>query len=87
MALMSSLIASFSFEQALDAACHRAVTSAMELRSRRLLKISEAAEYIALSRRELYNMISNNELPVVSDGKCKMLDIRDLDTWIERNKK
>ena len=84
---MSSSAASFSFEQAIEAACHRAVTSALDLRSRRLLKVPEAAEYIALSRRELYNMISNGELPVVSHGKCKMLDIRDLDAWIEKNKK
>ena len=51
------------------------------------MKIPEAADYIALSRRELYNMIANGELPVVSHGKCKMLDIRDLDTWIEKHKK
>lgn len=84
---MSSNVASFSFEQAIEAACHRAVASAMELRSRRLMKIPEAADYVALSRRELYNMIANGDLPVVSHGKCKMLDIRDLDAWIEKHKK
>ena len=83
---MSSSAGTLSFEQAIEAACQRAVSSAMDLRSRRLVKIPQAAEYIALSRREVYNMISTGELPVVSHGKCKMLDIRDLDAWIERNK-
>ena len=83
---MSSVV-SFSFEQVIEAACQRAITSAMELRSRRLMKVPEAAEYLALSRRELYNMIANGDLRVVSHRKCKMLDIRDLDTWIEQHKK
>ena len=83
---MSSTMASFSFEQAIEAACHRAVTSAMELRSRRLMRVAEAAEYLALSRREVYNIIANRDLPAVSHGKCKMLDIRDLDAWIEKHK-
>ena len=84
---MSSTVGTFSFEQAIEAACQRAVTSAMELRARRLMKVPEAAEYLALSRRELYNMIANGDVRVVSHGKCKMLDVRDLDTWIEQHKK
>lgn len=71
----------------IEAACQRAVTSAMELRSRRLMKVPEAADYLALSRREVYNMIANGNVRFVSHGKCKMIDIRDLDSWIEQHKK
>jgi len=54
--------------------------------NRRLLSVEEAAVYLALSKREIYNMIANRELKAVLHGRRKMLDIRDLDEWIERNK-
>ena len=52
----------------------------------RLRSIEEAAAYLSLSKREVYNMIANRELPPVPRGRRKMLDIRDLDSWIDRNK-
>ena len=39
-----------------------------------------------LSEREVYNMISNGQLRAVKHGWRKMVDIRDLDEWIESKK-
>jgi len=52
----------------------------------RLRSIEEAAAYLSLSKREIYNMVANRELPAVTHGRRKMLDIRDLDAWIDHNK-
>jgi excisionase family DNA binding protein len=52
----------------------------------RLYSAKEAAKYIGLSTREVYNMIANGELPAVRHGKRTMLDKRDLDSWIDRHK-
>ncbi len=52
----------------------------------RLRSVEEAAGYLSLSKREIYNMVASGELPVVTHGRRKMLDIRDLDSWIEMNK-
>jgi excisionase family DNA binding protein len=54
--------------------------------NRRLLSAQDAATYLSLSKREVYNMIANRQLAAVTHGRRKMLDIRDLDEWIQRNK-
>lgn len=78
-----------AFEQVIERAVETGVRKALninEATNRRLLSVQEAAEYLGLSKREVYNMITT-ELPAVTHGRRKMLDIRDLDEWIERNKK
>jgi excisionase family DNA binding protein len=74
-------------EQAVEHAVRRAL-NVHEATNRRLLSVEEAAVYLSLSKREIYNMIAmaNHQLRVVTRGRRKMLDIRDLDEWIERNK-
>jgi excisionase family DNA binding protein len=42
--------------------------------------------YLALSEREIYNMIANKDLSGVRHGRRLMLDIRDLDVWIATHK-
>jgi excisionase family DNA binding protein len=64
----------------------RRALNVSEVTNRRLLSIDEAAVFLALSKREIYNMISNRELSVVSHGRRKMIDILDLGRWIEQNK-
>ena len=54
---------------------------------RRLVTAKEAALFLCLSERELYNMIASKELPQVRHGRRLMLDVRDLERWIEVNKK
>lgn len=50
------------------------------------MTVQEAAVYLALSEREVYNMIANKELNGVRHGRRLMLDIRDLDVWITAHK-
>jgi excisionase family DNA binding protein len=72
-------------EQAVEAGVRKALNLG-EATNRRLLSITEAATYLALSKREVYNMIATGDVPAVSHGRRKMLDIRDVDEWIRRNK-
>jgi excisionase family DNA binding protein len=56
---------------------------------RRLLRIGPAAEYISTSKWKLRELANNGQIPVVqpSDGSPFLFDVRDLDGWIERNKR
>lgn len=91
---MKDLMPSASISDAIGAVIERAVDAGVrkalnvsEVTNRRLLSIEESATYLALSRREVYNMLSTREFPVVNRGRKKMIDIHDLNTWIERNKR
>ncbi len=72
-------------ERSVEAAVRKAL-SVNEATNRRLLSVEDAAVYLSLSKREVYNMIANKEFFVVPHGRRKMLDIRDLEQWIERKK-
>lgn len=74
-----------AIQAAVEAGLRRALNLS-EVTNRRLLSTEECGTYLALSRREIYNMIANGELRAVKHGRRTMLDIRDLDEWIERNK-
>lgn len=52
----------------------------------RLLTTAEAAQYLKLSLRSMKAMQSHGDIPVVRTGRRVMVDIRDLDEWIEENK-
>jgi len=56
---------------------------------RRLLRTKEAAEYLAISAWKLRRLIQDGRLPVVQDGEGApfLLDLRDLDSYIDRNKR
>lgn len=75
--------------QLIEAACEAAIRRAMnitDLAPRRLLSIKEAAVYFAISEREVYNMLANNELQGVRHGRRVMIDLRDAERWIEGKK-
>jgi excisionase family DNA binding protein len=61
-------------------------TSSAILAPRRLLSAHEAAVYLALSEREIYNMIATKVLRGVRHGRRVMIDIRDIEQWIESKK-
>ena len=84
---MSSVTDAFQhlIEQAVEAGVRKALNLS-EVTNRRLLSITEGAVYLALSKREVYNIIAAGEIPAVSQGRRKMLDIRDLNEWIARKK-
>ena len=62
------------------------VMGVTDISPRRLMKVAEASKYLALSDREIYNMIANKEFKAVKQGRALMLDIRELEAWIERKK-
>jgi excisionase family DNA binding protein len=56
--------------------------------ARRLLRTAEAATYLCVSPWKLRKLIGDGRLPVVQDGEGVpfLLDLRDLDAYVERNK-
>lgn len=72
-------------EQAVESAVRKAL-NIHDATNRRLLSIEEAAAYLNLSKREIYKMAATAELPAVTHGRRKMIDIRDLEDWIDRSK-
>jgi excisionase family DNA binding protein len=75
--------------QLIEAACEVAIKKALNITDfppRRLLTIKEVAVYLAISEREVYNMLANNELHGVRHGRRVMVDMRDAERWIESNK-
>ena len=52
----------------------------------RLLSVEQAAEYLGLSKWEVYKMIEDGTPPCVRRGKRKLVDKKDLDDWIDKNK-
>jgi excisionase family DNA binding protein len=79
-----------AFAEVIERAVEVAVRKALNLSettNRRLMKVEEAAVYLSLSEREIHNMIALNDLKCVRRGRRVMIDIRDLDLWIEENKR
>jgi len=54
---------------------------------RRLFSIKEIAPYLGRSEWSVAEMVRSGRLPYVPDGKRKFIDIKDVDIWIEKNKK
>jgi excisionase family DNA binding protein len=63
--------------------------NARSVLNRRLLRSAEAADYLSVSVWTLRRLIQSGELPVVQRGEAGkfLVDIRDLDGFIERNKR
>lgn len=57
-----------------------------QLQERRLKRIPEAAKYLTVSPRTLQEMIQHGEIPIVRRERLTMLDVQDLDRWIEDHK-
>jgi excisionase family DNA binding protein len=57
--------------------------------AKRLLRVREAAEYLSLSPWKLRRLIQDGRLPIVqaSEGGAWRVDVRDLDAFIEQNKR
>ena len=56
---------------------------------RRLLRTREAAEYLSVSPWKLRRLVQDGLLPIVQDseGAAWRVDLHDLDTFTERNKR
>jgi excisionase family DNA binding protein len=78
-----------AFREAIERAVESALRKTLNISdasNRRLLTVEETAQYLSLSEREIHNMLANHELPGVRRGRRVMIDIRDVDSWIEVNK-
>jgi excisionase family DNA binding protein len=53
---------------------------------KRLFTTEEAGIYIAKSQWVVTKMIRDGELRYVPAGRSKLLDVKDLDAWIDRAK-
>ena len=65
------------------------ISGAPAIPRRRLLRIKAASEYLSLSPWKLRQLVQDGKLPVVQDteGSPFLLDVRDLDGWLERSKR
>ena len=56
--------------------------------SRRLVRLKQASEYLALSPWALRRIIQAGEIPIVrvGEGAPWLLDLRDLDSWVDHHK-
>ena len=84
-----SPVASDPFSQMVRTACEDAIKGILkhpDFSSRRLLSIEETAIYLNICEREVYNLLSSKQLTSVRHGRRQMLDLRDLDAWIEARK-
>lgn len=53
---------------------------------KRLYNIEEAAIYLGRTSNAIRQMIWDGKIPVVRDTKRILLDVKDMDSWIERSK-
>lgn len=53
---------------------------------KRLYTVKEAGEYLGRSPWSIREMIWAGKLPCVRDGRRILIDIRDMDEWIEKSK-
>ena len=83
--MMPSEVFQASLEQVVETIVRK--ISASAAMDRRLRSVEEAAEYIGLCKRVVWDMIANHQLPIVKHGKRTLIDTRDLDEWVERNKR
>ncbi len=52
----------------------------------RLLDFRAASRYLSLSYWTMRDMVSRGEIPHVRAGRRVLIDVRDLDRWIDQNK-
>jgi excisionase family DNA binding protein len=64
-------------------------TKAKPILGKRLLRVREAAEYVSVSPWKLRRLVQDGLLPIVQDrdGGAWRVDVRDLDSFIERHKR
>jgi excisionase family DNA binding protein len=52
-----------------------------------LWSLREAAEALGISERKLWGMTDSHEIPHVRLGRCLRYAVRELEQWIDENKK
>lgn len=54
--------------------------------SKRLYSINEASIYLGRSVWAVREMLWGGKLPYIKDGRRILVDIKDMEAWVERNK-
>ena len=62
------------------------IVSPSQKPNKRLYSIPESAQYLGRSVWAVREMIWAGKLPIIRDGKRILLDIYDMDKWIEQNR-
>ena len=65
---------------------HKKMGKPSERENKRLYSINEAAVYLGRSVWALREMLWAGKMPHVRDGKRILVDIKDMDTWIDKSK-
>jgi len=52
----------------------------------RLLRITQAAQYLSVTNWFMETLLRENEIPSLMLGKRKVVDVRDLDAWVDKQK-
>ena len=80
----------FDIDQLIDAIAERIVAKLAKTNGSsagaRLLTVEAAAEYIGRTRPGMDHLIAAGKIPTVRADRRVMIDVRDLDKWIEDNK-
>lgn len=50
-----------------------------------LMSVRQTADKLALSKSEIYNMLSRGELTLVTQGKRKLIDARSVTEWMNHH--
>jgi len=56
-----------------------------EVSMRKLISVTEAAQYTGLSVHTVYTMVSQRRIPYVKVGRLVKFDVPMLDAWIRKN--
>lgn len=54
--------------------------------NKRLYSIPEAGQYLGRTLWSIREMIYAGKIPYIRDGRRMLLDIEDMDSWIENNR-
>lgn len=62
------------------------ITNPSQKPNKRLYSIPEAGQYLGRTIWSIREMIYAGKLPYIRDGRRMLLDIHDMDSWIENNR-
>ncbi len=62
------------------------ITNPMQRIPKRLYSVTEASIYLGRTVWAVREMIWAGKLPCIKDGRRILLDMRDMDAWVEKNK-
>lgn len=65
---------------------NRQINLPSETDTSHLLKASEVAKYLQISKSSAYNLMKSGEIPVIRIGKAIRVRVQDLDVYLQQNR-